>query len=385
MVDWTNARNRRLPGSTAVGCLDEPGELAPQVEGAAVRCFRSDRSRRPWDRAAVRKLREEPFPINHQPSTINHSPRVLHAHNLAAWQYAALAKLSWRARGSAPAPRLVYTQHGANLHNLTLVDRLRGRALACFTDHLVAVSEATAEAMAKSLWIPRRRIEVVANGVGNENPKSEIRNPRAELRRTLGLSDGATVIGSVGRLAHVKGYDRLIRAFASLAPSSLNFPGASDRNANRRSAPLLLLVGDGPERSSLERLARDLGVAGRVIFAGYQADPAPYLAAMNLFVLPSRSEGLSVALLEAMAAGVPVLVTEVGANREVIADGEAGTLLPDDEERWPVALASALADNAREKVAAAQARVKTHYSLETTLDQYEKIYARNPFQPFPSS
>ena len=189
----------------------------------------------------------------------------------------------------------------------------------------------------------------------------------------------------MGRLAHVKGYDRLIRAFASLAPSSLNFPGASDRNANRRSAPLLLLVGDGPERSSLERLARDLGVAGRVIFAGYQADPAPYLAAMNLFVLPSRSEGLSVALLEAMAAGVPVLVTEVGANREVIADGEAGTLLPDDEERWPVALASALADNAREKVAAAQARVKTHYSLETTLDQYEKIYARNPFQPFPSS
>jgi glycosyltransferase involved in cell wall biosynthesis len=175
------------------------------------------------------------------------------------------------------------------------------------------------------------------------------------------------VIGSVGRLAHIKGYDRLITAFAALNNLTTS----------------LLLVGDGPERGALERQAQQLGVADRVTFTGYQANPAPYLTRMDLFVLPSRSEGMSVALLEAMAAGIPVAVTKAGANREIIDGGHCGTLLADDEGTWAHIMAATLDDQGTTtaKVHAARQRVRDHYSLQTTLAGYERLYAGLEMEP----
>lgn len=480
VVDWTNARNRRRPGSTWVVCLDEPGDLAPQVEGGCVCCLRADRTRAPWDRQAVARLKawvrgerwmadgagtagtlnaQRPTPnaevreftpsavlpplspLHHQPSTINHvSATVLHAHNLAAWQYAVLA-------GRGTGARTIYTQHGANVHNQRMRDRLRSRALAFMTDELVAVSEATATAMAHRQWIPRRRVKVIANGIeaekfegsgfrvqkggggrsgvgeptvdaGNEGT-SNIQRPtsNAEVDRSTGTSTphgaaseppargtpcgadvpirldrgairrwirdafaipaAATVIGSVGRLAQVKGYDRLIKALGSEGRES---GVEAEINIDHRSPitipPYLLLVGDGAERGPLEEQARSLGIADRVRFAGFQADPAPYLAAMDAFVLPSRSEGLSISLLEAMAARVPVFVTDAGASREVIDGGACGTVLPDSERDWMAIITAALAPGGRaaDLLARAHNRVAERYSMDATLGMYEELY-----------
>jgi glycosyltransferase involved in cell wall biosynthesis len=129
------------------------------------------------------------------------------------------------------------------------------------------------------------------------------------------------VIGSLGRLHRQKGYDVLLRALAEIAEAEL------------------VLVGDGEERVSLEALAHELGVAGRVRFAGWDADARARLAGFDIFVLPSRFEAFPLSIVEAMLAGRPVVATDVGSVREAVRHGETGLLvLPDD----PAALAAAL-------------------------------------------
>jgi len=406
VVQWTNARNRVSPGSTSVVCLDEAGELAPQVDGGAVQVLQARRARFPWDIDAVRRIRQL-------------APAVIHAHNLAAWQYAVLAKLAgcWSRR-----PWLVYTQHGANVHNRSLVDRLRGRLLAGFTDEVVSVSAATANVMARLLWLSARRIRVVPNGIAMD--AREGREPSI-TRESVHIPRDAMVIGSVGRLAHVKGYDRLLRVFATMPlrrmahgagsmgqgawsmehgawggrqetggreqggwkPSGDRIqesgdgrPEAEAGNCNEGCAhtgeACLLLLGDGPERPALEVLSHDLEIADRVRFAGFQPDVRQYLPLMDLFVLSSRSEGLSIALLEAMAMGVPAAVTDVGANREVIDDGRAGFLLSDHESDWADQLRDILGDPDRLQAVshAARVRVAQHYSMSANLAAYEAAY-----------
>ena len=369
VVDWTNARNRRWSGSTWIVCLDAPGDLASQVEGNCVACLQADRSRQPWDRGAVTKLRQwmadaclRSSAYSLQPTACS-LPLVLHAHNLAAWQYAVLA-----ARGSGV--RTIYTQHGANTHNFRFRDRVRSRALAFLTDAIAAVSDATAASMARRLWIPRSRVSVIVNGIDAKRfqvsgCRVQEDADRLRVRDLLRIPRDAIVIGSVGRLAQVKGYDRLIKAASLSTVHRSLFTG------------YLLLVGDGPERGALEEQAQSLGIGDRVRFAGFQANPAPYLAALDGFVLPSRSEGLSVSLLEAMAAGVPVFVTDAGASREVVEDGACGTLLPDEESGWMEVIGAGLAPGGRATglVTRARARVTENYSLDATLGAYEALYA----------
>ena len=366
VVDWTNARNARFPGSTAICCLDAPGELADRVPGDALLCLAADRSRFPWDRGAVQRLRSHIRAWPSAPSLAGadertagvgpRAPVILHSHNLAAQQYAALARSGIRARH-------VNTQHGANTHLLSPWNRLRSRLLCHLTDGIVAVSAATARAMSRNQGLRLARIRVIPNGVSAPPavPEPEIE----EARRQCGLARGRTVIGSVGRLSPVKGYERLLEAMAPICGEA-------------GSPVTLLLVGEGPERSYLQSLAREFGILEHVVFAGFQREPRRFLSLMSFFVLPSRSEGLSVALLEAMAAGVPVLATKVGENSAILDHGECGTLLPDEEVLWPEIILQHLSPEgraaARARAGRAAERVKAAYSLERTLDAYEELY-----------
>ena len=133
------------------------------------------------------------------------------------------------------------------------------------------------------------------------------------VRAALGIAPDAPVVGTVGRLAEVKQQGVLIRAFAQVLPA---FPAAR-----------LLLVGDGPLRAELEGLAGSLGLGGAVLFAGYQSNPERYLAAMDVFVLPSRAEAMPLVIPEAWAAGRPVVASRVGGIPELIADGKTGLLV----------------------------------------------------------
>ncbi|MDA0323704.1 MAG: glycosyltransferase family 4 protein [Verrucomicrobia bacterium] len=344
VVDWTNARNRRHPGSTSICCLDQLGDLATEVEGDALCSLAAQRSRFPYDRDAVAALCSL--------ANTRGAQTVLHSHNLAAQQYAALVS---KAHGF----RHVCTQHGANVHNHSLLNRIRSRLLTRYTDVMVAVAESTAGAMQKNFGIPARSIHVIPNGIDADAVSEPF--TASELRFRLGLGANSIVLGSVGRLDRVKGYDRLIEVMPDLC---------TDLNV------VLLLVGEGPCREELERLAQDLGVVNQVVFAGFRSDAQRYLGVFDLFVLPSRNEGLSIALLEAMASGVPVLVTDVGENRRVIDEGRAGRILPAEAREWASCIRSLVgsADELKEVASRAKLRVREMYSLRSVMRSYEELY-----------
>jgi glycosyltransferase involved in cell wall biosynthesis len=173
---------------------------------------------------------------------------------------------------------------------------------------------------------------------------------------------------TVGALAPRKGQEYAIEALAILAGSGLE---AS-----------LTLVGAGPDDAMLRRRASQAGVRDRVTFVGEQSDPRPYLAKADIFVLPSRQEGFSNALLEAMASGLPVIATDVGGNAEAIVDGEGGRIVPPQQPR---AIASAIAELApnRPRMAemgrANRQRVADVFSLEASARHLAEWYLREPY------
>jgi glycosyltransferase involved in cell wall biosynthesis len=166
-----------------------------------------------------------------------------------------------------------------------------------------------------------------------------------------------------GRLHPQKNLDLLLNAWpAVLAATSAT----------------LVLVGDGPERTRLEAMATDLGIADRVVFAGSVADPAEYLRAADVFVLPSLAEGMSNSLLEAMATGLPCVASEIGGNTDLLGDG-VGMLVPTaNVSDWTEALVGLLEDRGRAGMMgeAARRRIEETYSLPRVVDRYLVLYQR---------
>ena len=180
-----------------------------------------------------------------------------------------------------------------------------------------------------------------------------------DMRRSWSLVPGEPAAGSLGRLSLEKGHDVLIRAMAGL-------PGTR-----------LVLIGDGPVRPDLERLADQLRLQPRPVFAGETDRPLTALAALDVVVLPSRTEGLPQSLLEAMALGRPVVASAVGAVPDALDHGGAGLLVPPED---PGALRAALArllndaDLARRLAAAAHERVMRIYTPQALGDRLEGEY-----------
>jgi len=220
--------------------------------------------------------------------------------------------------------------------------------------HVTAVSDVVADT-AVGLGAPRARITVIENGVDTSR-FDRVAAPHA---------NGAPVIGSVGCLAPRKDYGTLLEALAELA--------------RRGRAFAAVLVGDGPDRAMLEARAAELGLAGRVRFLGERPDIEAQLAAMDVFVLSSREEGIPNALLEAMAAGRPSVVTDVGGNRAVLADGDTGWIVP---AQAPAALADALdhaigaPDEARRRGDRARAVTRATRGIDAMVRRHEAFYRR---------
>jgi glycosyltransferase involved in cell wall biosynthesis len=214
-------------------------------------------------------------------------------------------------------------------------------------------SEMTAEMRAAGF----RRLVEIPNGVAVPAPTTD--SLKRAARQSLGL-DGPTVL-YVGRFDDEKGVDVLIRAW-----QRLQTPHAT-----------LVLVGDGPERTALKHLHRDGTNAESIRFAGPSEDVAQYYQAADLFALPSRSEGISNALLEAMGSGIPVVATAVGGNREVIAAPSVGKLVaPGDDQALAAAIQNLLAVRPlRDALGkAGRSHIEAYYSAERMLDSYERLY-----------
>ncbi|HKA27779.1 MAG TPA: glycosyltransferase family 4 protein [Candidatus Binatia bacterium] len=209
----------------------------------------------------------------------------------------------------------------------------------------------------------RCRWVLLQNGVDTEH--FELPPADAQARAALGLDPRRPVVGTIGRLEDRKGHDQLLRAAGEMLAG-----------ANRRRTQFVI-VGDGPLRESLAGQARTLGVADSVRFEGTVADVRPVLAAMDVFVLPSRAEGMSNALLEAMAAGRPVVATAVGGNTEVVTEGETGLLVPPAN---PAAIARAVdgllgdPERASRLGAAARQFVTHHFGARARVAELERLY-----------
>ncbi len=224
--------------------------------------------------------------------------------------------------------------------------------------HVTAVSEAVADGVV-AMGVPRARVTVIPNGV------DAARFAAALPDREAFDSSRAPLVGSVGCLAPRKDYGTLVEALALLAGRGVRFQAA--------------LVGEGPERGALEARLAALGLAGRVRLLGERADVERLLAAMDVFVLSSREEGIPNALLEAMAAGRPSVATAVGGTPEILRDGETGWLVPPGA---PGALAAALEEaltrpeEARRRGAAAREAARTALGIEAMVRRHEAFYQR---------
>jgi glycosyltransferase involved in cell wall biosynthesis len=241
---------------------------------------------------------------------------------------------------------------------------LLGRAKRFCLVHTVQRSIALTRAIACDLeaaGVPRGRIARIVNGI--ESPALTARPTPAALGLPWGPDQPVVVF--VGRLIPSKGVDWLLAAWAEVA--------ADHRDAR------LLLVGDGPERRSLEALTARLGVLGSVRFAGARRDVERVLALADVFVLPSRHEGMSNAVLEAMAAGVPVVVANDarGGNRELVEDGVQGFVVPlEDCGALARAIARLLDEPALARAMGHRGRrtVQARYAMEHVADRYCALY-----------
>ena len=226
-------------------------------------------------------------------------------------------------------------------------------------DHNVCVSQGVADFSISETGLAPRKLSVIPNGVDYELFHSA--SP-ADLT-VLGIPQSSPVIITVGRLEEQKGIDLLLIA------ASLVLRDHRDCH--------FLIVGDGCDRAALQSQATQFGIANSVHFVGSRADVPNLLAASTMFVLPSRWEGMSNALLEAMVAGLPVVATAVEGSSELVRSGETGLLVPvGRSEELAAAIRSTLGDagRAREMAAAAQALVKQGYTTEVAASAYGDLY-----------
>ncbi|MFP4056871.1 MAG: glycosyltransferase [Candidatus Brocadiia bacterium] len=277
---------------------------------------------------------------------------LVHAHDIQSATYGALAARLVRVP-------VVLTVHGLGIfrqkRSATILPRL-----VRWLDRVAFVGHWLERAAAEDFGVRPRHPMVVHNGVDIEAFRP--REPEPQVLAELGLDPDAPVVGTVGNLRGVKDYPCLLRAFAV---ARARVPGA-----------VLVFVGDGEERARLEALAGELGVGPAVRFAGARSDVARLLPAFDLFALSSTTEGISVALLEAMACGLPPVVTRTGGNPEVV-DEACGRLVPVGQ---PQALGEALAEllaepRKRQALGAeARARVERDFSMERMVRDYEATY-----------
>ncbi|HEU4537198.1 MAG TPA: glycosyltransferase, partial [Polyangiaceae bacterium] len=279
---------------------------------------------------------------------------VMHAHNVAPLVFGGLARrLAW---SSAP---LVYSEHN-QIYSATPAQRRKFRVYVRLADHVVAVSEDLRAALLRDFSL---RSRVIYNGVDGARFRHDPA-ARERLRRELGCAEGDFLVGTGVVLSEQKGVPYLL--------------GAARRVLAAAPEVRFVVAGDGPSRPELERRAEALGLGGRLRFLGYRRDIPDFLSAIDLYVLPSLWEGLPLSLLEALAAGKPVVATRVGGNAEIIEQGVNGRLVPARDE---VALAEAVLgvrnDGALLAAAAerGRARFERLFSVEAMVSAHERLYA----------
>lgn len=284
-------------------------------------------------------------------------PDVVHTHNWSVFIEGGVAA------ARAGVGNVVHTVHGpyaapragwlprAKRQMRHAVERRVARGVR----HIVAVSDAIREYIPATVGIAAHRLTTIHNGIQGAQAVPSCRD-----------GDRITFV-SVGRLDTVKNQQMMLRAFAKVA--------AQEPRAR------LVLVGDGPQRATLEALAAELNMADRIRFDGFRTDVAEVLAEADVFLLSSHYEGISIALLEAMRAGLPAVATRVGGVAETVLAGRTGLLVEDDDtEAFALAMGTLAANPGLRLRMGEAARdfQQDEFSLDRMLQRYEALYASTP-------
>jgi glycosyltransferase involved in cell wall biosynthesis len=266
----------------------------------------------------------------------------------------------------AGVPHIVHTPHGQAFNGyagrlVTALFVLLERWVATFTDRIIALTEQEIhDNLARRIGQPQQFVSIPSGIDLTRFEKSD--RDALQVKASLGLHPSARLIGSVGRLDQVKGHSYLLDAFTMVAP---------------RFADLcLVLVGDGELLPELRSRTQDAALTDRVLFLGWREDVPALLHALDVFVFPSLSEGMGRALVEAMAAGLPIVATRVCSIPEVLADGEAGLLVePASAPALAQGIERLLRDpELRGRLAKAARERARGYSIEAMLQKIEVVY-----------
>jgi len=329
----------------AVCCLDEEGAWAAELadHGIQVTALRRQGGFRPGLGRGIADAARQ------------HQADVLHCHHYSPFVYGCVARL-W-----CPALRIIFTEHG-RLSDMAPSPkrRLANRILGRIPHEVYTVSGDLRRHLVDEGFSPRA-VGIIYNGIDVGSVPSEA--GRAHVRGMLATPAETLVIGTIARLDPVKDLGTLIRATAAIA---------------QRIPVTVIVLGEGPERRALEHLAMELGVARHITFLGHRDDARQWLAGCDVYANSSISEGVSLTILEAMAAALPVVATRVGGTPEIV-DSACGRLIP---ARDPSALARSLLMLAQDRElraalgAAARRRVEERFTLDRMVQEYREAYGR---------
>ena len=312
------------------------------------------------DASAIRELRR---------TLRRRRPDVLHTHTAKA---GATGRIAARLAGRGRPGVTVHTFHGHVLRGYFDAHRERffvrvERSLARHTDALIAVSEEVRDDLVGLGVAAREQIEVIPYGFDLSHLHRADLAGRAALRAELDLDldPGCFVVGFAGRLTPIKRPLDLVRTLAALRDVGID--------------AALVVLGDGPDRTSVETLAHELGIANRCRFLGFRRDVARWLGALDAFLLTSENEGTPVVAIEALAAACPVVATDAGGTATVVRHGRTGYLAPIGDTS---ALAGYLAALAGDPAAAeamgrlGAADMRDRFTTVRMADAIDRLYAR---------
>lgn len=304
--------------------------------------------RKPWDLRTVLEIRRY-IKLNHI--------AIIHPHGYKANFYALMGSAFMKIPRIATCHPWTETAYNIKARIYTFLDKTWLKKM----DGLAAVSEEVRQELRKRL--PGVKCEVIPNGINLQ--RFCLEKTGNDLRKTFGLVGSDFLIGTIGRLVPEKGYHYLVAAAKTIC--------------RKYPAVKFIFIGDGPLRNDLEKIAAKNGLTDRIHFAGVRGDIPQLLSTMNLFVLPSISEGVPMVLLEAMAAGKPVIATEVGDMPRIIQHNYSGLLIPpQNTEALAAAMEELIQDSAKAQRLALAARqeVENRFSAKQMAGRYIQQYHR---------
>lgn len=285
-------------------------------------------------------------------------PDAVHTHLIHAdWHGVVAAR-------RAGVPRIFWSGHNDDPFRYRLPIRLIQAYLWRRVTAGIAISEAVRQFMIRVEWAPPDRVFTIRYGL---DPASipTLPDARAQVRAELGIASDAQVFGSVCRLIEQKGLIHALEAFSQIC----------DRHPDAH----YVIIGDGPLRPALETRIGELGLLGRVHLPGWRQHAAALMPAFDAFLMPSLWEGFGLVVIEAMAAGLPVIASRVSALPEIVIDGETGLLVPPGDATALVSAMRQLLDDpvARAQMGAAgRARLESAFSAQRMIDETAALYER---------